>query len=214
MTRKKEQDSQWQMFAYTVSGEQDFLNRYFHVSDDALKSLRLCHEYVNKNPAGAITGLIELMQRYSDIPQFKNLLGTAYRLSGNLKKANEVNEWIIKEHPDYLFGKLNKAYRHLADGEPEKVEELLGELMEIRALYPERHTFHLTEVMAFYKVACLYFIAIDNIEAAKSRLQIMKTIDSNHPDVAFIRQRMKLTDLARHPEKIFGPKKSGRKRKK
>jgi tetratricopeptide (TPR) repeat protein len=200
------------MFAYTISDEQDFLNRYFHISEQALKSLRLYHAYVQKNPAGAVTGLIELVQKYPDIPQFKNLLATAYQLSGNLKKANDVNEWIISEHPDYLFGKLNKAYRYLAERQPEKIEKLLGRLMEIKALYPERNIFHSTEIIAFYKVACLHFLAINNMEAAKSRLQIMKTIDSNHPDVTFIRHQMKFADLANHPEKLFqSQKRKGKK---
>jgi hypothetical protein len=30
----------------------------------------------------------------------------------NISKAREVNHWIIKEYPDYLFGKLNLAFEY------------------------------------------------------------------------------------------------------
>lgn len=212
MAKKKGQYNQ-QNFVCTVTDDDDFFGRYFHIPDAAMKSLRLYSEYVNKNPAGAITGLIDLCQKYSSVPQFKSLLSTAYRQCGNVQKSHAVDEWTLSEHSDYLFARLNRASYYLAENHPEKVEELLGKGMELPLLYPERDIFHVTEMMAFYKIACIYFMAIDNMKEARIRFRSMKIIDRNHPDIAFIRQRMTLADLALHPEKICAPQKRGRKKK-
>jgi hypothetical protein len=41
---------------------------------------------------------------------------------------------------------LNQANAFIYDGEPEKVPGVLGELMEIKDLYPERDVFHIEEI--------------------------------------------------------------------
>ena len=129
--------------------------------------------------------IIKLIEKYPDNPQLKNYLSIAYKNNGNYKKAVEVNHWIEAEHPNYLFGKLNRAAEYYEKGDYEKMPEVLGELMEIKGLYPERDLFHLAEVTGFYKIAILYFIAIDDLEAAISRFEIMIEIAPDHPDTEF-----------------------------
>ncbi|RLD42147.1 MAG: hypothetical protein DRI89_08020 [Bacteroidetes bacterium] len=133
-----------------------------------------------------INKLLKLIEKYPDNPQLKNYLSIAYKNNDNYKKAVEVNHWIEAEHPDYLFGKLNRAAEFYQKGEYEKIPEVLGELMEIKALYPERDLFHLAEVTGFIKIAVLYFIAVDNLEAATSRFEIMQEIAPDHPDTEFV----------------------------
>ena len=68
---------------------------------------------------------------------------------GNTQKAEEVNRWIVAEHPDYLFGKINLATEYWKKGEIDKIPEVLGEALDIKALYPERDIFHIDEVVNF-----------------------------------------------------------------
>jgi tetratricopeptide (TPR) repeat protein len=106
----------------------------------------------------------------------------AYSNSGDDNKAVEVNHWLIREHPDYLFGKLNLAAEYYLKEEYDKIPEVLGKLVEIKDLYPERKCFHLAEVTGFYKLAIMYFSAIGNIEAAESRYEILEKLAPDHPD--------------------------------
>ena len=54
--------------------------------------------------------------------------------------------------------------------------EVLGNMMEIQDLYPDRKVFHLAEVTGFYRFAVMYFTAIGNFEAAESRYDILEKI--------------------------------------
>ena len=42
----------------------------------------------------------------------------------------DTNRWIISEHPDYLFGKLNLANEYYLKHEYEKMPEVLGEAIQ------------------------------------------------------------------------------------
>ena len=62
----------------------------------------------------------------------KNYLSVLYSNLGLPDKAFEVNHWIVAEHPDYLFGKLNLAAEYFAKKEFDKIPEVLGEYMELK----------------------------------------------------------------------------------
>src|SRR3546814_5278192 len=55
--------------------------------------------------------LRQLVKVYPDIPQLKNLLMGAYAATGNMSEAHEINQQLLTHHPDYLFGKINDAFR-------------------------------------------------------------------------------------------------------
>lgn len=99
-----------------------------------------------------------------------------------MEKTIEVNRWLLKDHPDYLFGKLNLAFEYYNKQQYDKIPEVVGNLMEIQDLYPERDFFHLTEVTSFNKLAILYFCAIGNLKAAESRYEILNELAPEHPD--------------------------------
>lgn len=123
----------------------------------------------------------ELIAEYPHIPQFKNYLSVYYSSNRQLDKAFDVNQQIVKEHPDYLFGKINLALFYLGLRQYEKIPEILGEAMEIKSLYPHRDVFHIEEVVSFYSVAINYFLEIEDIKAAEMRVQILKQLDIDHP---------------------------------
>ncbi|CAN5747544.1 hypothetical protein BH11BAC7_BH11BAC7_11540 [soil metagenome] len=120
--------------------------------------------------------LHEFVGKYPKVPQFKNLLFVYYAQQGNMTKAHEVNELILKEHPNYLFGKLNLVGRYLHDREYERIPGIMGASMEIKELFPDRNVFHLNEVVSFYRMAILYFLRIGNIDAAESRLNVISEL--------------------------------------
>jgi len=123
-----------------------------------------------------------LIEKHPRNPQLKNHLGQTCKLFGDMKRSYEVNQWIRREHPDYLFGKLNLAIEYFEKKEYEKMPEILGKEMDIQMLYPNRKVFHLAEVTAFYRIAVIYFCAVGKIGEARSRYEYLEKIAPGEPD--------------------------------
>ncbi len=49
-------------------------------------------------------------------------------------------------------------------------------------MYPDQDVFHLAEVTGFLKLAIRYFAAIDNLELAENRLEMLKAVAPDHHD--------------------------------
>jgi len=173
--------------SYAISTVPEFLDKQ-NAMEPALRDKieGLYFEVMEQNGGRkSIKKLRKLIEEFPENPQLKNFLLVAYDNAGNKAKSREVNHWILAEHPDYLFGKLNQAAEYYEEEEYEKMLEVLGEEMEIQSLYPERNEFHVAEVTGFYKFAVLYFAAIGNLETAGGRLEIMQDIAPDHPDTRF-----------------------------
>lgn len=174
---------QYTISGYNITTDPQFQNERYGNSPELAKQIEiLFFEAQDKKNKKVIGKLNSLIIQYPKSPQLKNYLSVAYGIQGKYDKAMEVNNWILTEHPDYLFAKLNRAYEFFENGEALKVPEILGEAMEIKELYPDRDLFHLVEVTGFYKAAIRYYVAIDNLELAENRLETLKEIAPEHPD--------------------------------
>lgn len=165
------------------------------ISPEVRKLIDSTLKKVMNKKKNADTDIKLLIEKYPQIPQFKNYLSAYYSLTGNLDKAIEINHLIVKEHPDYLFGKVNLALEYLKNKQFEKIPEILGEAMEIKSLFPNREVFHIEEVMSFFKIAIDYFIETGNIEAAESRLKIMKDLDKDNSKTKKAEERIKIYNM-------------------
>lgn len=169
-------------FGYEITDETDFLDQEYGITPEIKKLIEDLYYDVQDKKKGIVNKLLKTIKKYPQVPQFKNYLTVAYNLSGNSKKAYKCNNWILKEHPDYFFGRVNLAAQYFEQKEYDRIPDVMGDLMEIQALYPDRKVFHVSEVMAFNKLAVAYFSATGNLEAAENRLKIMEEIDEEHPD--------------------------------
>lgn len=171
---------------YKISTDNDLLDNVYDLRPFIKEKLAEMHVKVEKKKNSAVKELIDLIQKFPATPQFKNQLSRLYALQGNMTKAMELNHWIVKEHPDYLYGKINLAYEYLRKKQFEKVPEILGAALEIKELYPYRNEFHKEEVLSFYYAAVWYFAEIGDDEQAEMRLEIMEEIDdqSHHTQAA------------------------------
>ncbi len=175
--------SQYKVSGYNITTDPEFQNDLHGNKEELVQQFEElyieCQNKKNKKIIGRLTTLIE---KYPHSPQLKNFLSIAYHTQGNYKKAFEVNNWIMAEHPDYLFAKLNVAHKYMNAGVTTKVPEILGDSMEIKQLYPDRDLFHLAEVTGFYHAAIRYFAAIKNWELAENRFEVLKGIAPTHHD--------------------------------
>lgn len=166
---------------YKISSDHTLLDKVNHITPEVRRILEGLRPDVEKGRKYTIKKVNKLCLKYPRVPVLKNILSTIYQQNGNTKQAFAVNQWLVREHPDYLFGKINLAAELLLKDEPEKIPEILGDAMEIGHLYPQRKEFHIEEVVGFYNIAVQYFLAIDDVESAEIRVEILEDIDDEHP---------------------------------
>ena len=144
-----------------------------------------------KNLPALTAEIKKYIEKYPHILPFQNFLYSAYMQAGQDDKANAVNEKTLAEHPDYLIGIINRAAGYLMAEEYEKIPEVLGHMLEIGELQPDREKFHIIEYMSFNKIVVLYACAIENIELAKNRFELMEKIAPERPETEETREAIK-----------------------
>ncbi|MDQ3111292.1 MAG: DUF1186 domain-containing protein [Bacteroidota bacterium] len=202
----EETNERFRLFEYEVTTDDSDIEG--RVVDKQIRAiLQNTFEKVQRKKNGVIGELNDLIRKYPEIPHFKNQLFIAYAQQGNSKMASQLNELTIKEHPDYLFGKLNLAGEYILRGEYEKVPEVLGDAMEIKDLYPDRNKFHINEVASFYKTAINYFLGVENIEAAEGRLEILRNLPEDYfTDVGSLENQIMSAKFQRNLRQIQNQK--------
>ncbi|CAN5315944.1 hypothetical protein BH23BAC3_BH23BAC3_35690 [soil metagenome] len=173
---------QYDPFDFEIVDDFDFVDKQYNIPDDALEELTKLYSDVFKGKKSTIKRLHRLCRKYPNLPHFKNYLSLAYENSGNHHKSNEINDQLIKQHSEYLLGRINKAEKLMDNNQPDVVPEILGEEMHIHKLYPERDTFHADEVLKYYSTAIHYLIMTENVKEAKLRLNFIGEIDPDSPE--------------------------------
>ncbi len=119
--------------------------------------------------------LDKLLRRYPEVPSLWNHLTTWYEATGDMERAKQVNDELFKRFPNYLFGIVNKAVFEALDGNFEEAHRLLGNgELDISDLYPERKTFHITEVTAYINAAVRYLAASGQFDEARAYIEKIK----------------------------------------
>jgi tetratricopeptide (TPR) repeat protein len=128
--------------------------------------IRRLHHLANTAPAEAVPELLATIERHPEVPIFYNYLAAAYLSLGDDGRAEEVIEENYRRNPDYLFARVNHAEICIRDGDLEGAAEALGGAFDLRALYPDRRQFHVSEVVAFTYAVGLYHLETGDWEAA------------------------------------------------
>ncbi|WP_300441418.1 DUF1186 domain-containing protein [Christiangramia sp.] len=186
---------------YKITGDDTILDEQNHITPEVRRIIEELRPDVEKGRKYLLKKLNSLSRKYPKTPIFKNFLSAVYQKNGNPKQAYAVNKWIVKEHPDYLFGKINLAVELLFKDQPEEIPAILGETMEISELCPERKVFHLEEVIGFHTVSVQYFLAIDEIEQAELRVKLLEDIDPEHSKTQYARQILQEWYIAKASER-------------
>ena len=93
-----------------------------------------------------IADIKQLAWKYPNVVQFKNYLFVALSQNNQHLLANEVNEQILRQFPDYLFAKLNRAAECIRKKEYDKFWAALEDAKDLPDLAPGRDVFHFSEV--------------------------------------------------------------------
>jgi tetratricopeptide (TPR) repeat protein len=171
--------ARYKFVTYNIVGDMDDSDTEYKLDLNLQNKMQMIYAFVMMDPRKGEKQVLELIENHPDIPQFKNTLTSVYAQTGRIDLARKLNDEIIRKHPGYVFGLVNKAHEHMDNGEFDMVPGLLGPFMEIGKLYPGRTAFHVQEVLVFNQAAALYYHGIGNLEQARKRLEMMEKIDPN-----------------------------------
>jgi len=134
-----------------------------------------------KRPKIVIERLKVLIEEYPHVPQLYNNISVAYSNLGDKEKSKYYAEKNYRNNSRYLFAKLNYAEICMMEGNFEKVPEILENKFDIKALYPEREVFHISEAVGFMGIAGWYLVHVNKAEQAEIYLDWLKKLAPNHP---------------------------------
>ena len=138
-----------------------------------------------KNNKTIINELIGLTIKYPHAPMLKNYLAGAYSAKNDKVKAREVTDWILAEHPDYMYAIINKVQQHIAIENFDEAKKMLHPDLQIQSLYPNRKLFHATEVISYYATAIQFLCATDDLDRAIECWDLIKDIDPTSEVLVF-----------------------------
>ncbi len=200
----------YQTFNFQITNDEDFHPYAYEVTDELADAVDFYRELCHSDPRLAIKELPAIIDRFPEVPLFKNHLMVAYKNLKMDKEAYAINDLTIKKHPDYIFAILNKAAQHYEEDELEKVVEVLGGFpLVINRAFPKRKVFHEREIFAFSNFLIHFFLKKGEKDAAQSHLDFIKDVIPDHPQIAEIQERITLflltdvfSELAEHSKKM------------
>lgn len=180
-----------ELITFKISTNSSLLDEQNYITPYVASLLSKIHQELPKAKPSTLKKLLKYATQFPKVPIFKNYITSYYTFKKDYDKARECNLWLIKEHPNYLFGKLNYAYTLIEKEKFDEAKEVLGENLLLNELYPERTEFHLDEVMSYFSLTIQYLLATENLDEAELRLEILKEIDDEHPKY-LIANKMKM----------------------
>jgi tetratricopeptide (TPR) repeat protein len=160
------------------------------VPDEIRNEMENLYKKSKEAPHLIIERLIELINKYPNVPKLYNFIGVAY---SRLKDREQSKLYVIKNYennPDYLFAKLNYAEICMFEGDYEKIPEIFDHKFDLKALYPERNVFHISEVVGFMGISGLYFAHVGKVEQAKLFCTDLEQFAPNHPFTEQLKQHL------------------------
>ncbi len=154
------------------------------------ESIDRLHDESQRRPWEAIPQLLDLIEKYPDVPMLYNYLSVAYSRSGQRKKSEAVVRENYRRNPDYLFARLNYVEMCLARGDYKKAAEILNHKFDLKLLYPNRKRFHISEVVSFMGLVGIYFVEIGERDTAEKYYDVLQQIGRRYPITKQLHDRL------------------------
>ncbi len=175
---------------YEVTSEPILDRGYKRLPKKVKEAIDRLHDESQRRPREAIPELVELIEKYPDVPILYNYLSIAYSLSGQREKSEATVRENYRRNPDYLFARLNYVEMCLARGDYEKVAEILEHKFDLKLLYPKRKRFHISEVVNFMGLVGIYFLEIGERDIAEKHYDLLQQIGRRYPITKQLRNRL------------------------
>lgn len=173
-TKKKESRSTQWFSTFKFTHEQILEDHLKKLPEDILQQYYESFWSLDEDPGTAVSILEKLLEKYPDIPEFKNNLAVAYGKMGDNIKAKLLIDENYRMNPDYLFGKTAYAQLCLTRKRYDDVPKIFDNYQDLQLLYPDRELFHITEIMTFYSLWGLYYFRIGKLEQARVYYKLIR----------------------------------------
>lgn len=171
-----------------------------------LKEYLTLYEISQENPSKAKELVEEFQKKHPHLPEVYNLLSYIYVRLRKIKKAENLTRENYKQNPNYLFAKINYADQCLRQNAPLKVLEIFEKKFQLAELYPERATFHYSEVVGFVCLMSLYHLKVGDKVRAKAYYLYAKEVDPDDPTVLLIHRKLHKRNFIQKIIKQLKPK--------
>jgi tetratricopeptide (TPR) repeat protein len=179
-----------QLVEYEITSEPVLEPSYKRLPSSVKDAIDRLYYESQKHPRQAIPELVELIEKYPHVPVLYNYLSIAYSCSGQMEKAEKVIRENYQRNPDYLFARLNYAELYRAEGDYEKIAEILENKFDLKLLYPKRKQFHISEVANFMGLVGIYFFETGERKVAERYYSILEEIAPRFPMTKMLRQKL------------------------
>ncbi len=176
------------------------------VPDELEGELEQLFYQLQEAPQLAVERLTELIYKYPDVPKLYNFISVAYSQLGDREKAKLYIMRNYEYNPENLFARLNYAEICIVEKNYEKIPEILNGQFDIKAMYPKRTVFHVSEVVGFMGVVGLYFAETGMISQAEQYLENIELMSPRHPFAVKLRQRLLINSVREGFNKLIGGK--------
>ena len=166
---------------YEITDEPIEERAYRRLPKSVKVRLERLYQEAQRNPKPAIKELLELKEKYPQVPQIYNYLAVGYSRARELEKAEGITEENIRKNPTYLFAKINLAEFCLQRDEYDKIPEIFDDKYDLQMLYPNRKKFHISEFVNFMGIMGLYFVGVDQREIAERYNEMLQEVASDYP---------------------------------
>lgn len=177
------------LVSYNISDEPLPREKYPAEIDSQMAEL---YNLTYDNPKKAIPRLLELKTRYPQIPELYNWLAASQVKTGDFSAADITIKENYEKNPDYLFAKLNYAELCLRHERIEEIPVIFNNKLELSWLYPERDTFHISEVVGFSGIMAMYYYDKGEKEVAVKYYEFLLKIAPDHESIGRIKRRIGL----------------------
>ncbi|TSC54077.1 MAG: hypothetical protein LiPW30_772 [Parcubacteria group bacterium LiPW_30] len=141
-------------------------------------------DQIRTKPQEAIPKLLVLKDKYPDIPSIYNHIAFAYQGIGDKKNAEFWTRENYRIHPNYLFARINLGQLCLSDNQLDEFEKVFDHKLELKLLYPNRETFHISEVVGFYTLMLDFYLCKQQLQQAQAIYKLLKSLVPDHPILA------------------------------
>lgn len=174
----------------------DRLSKVFSPSE--LKEYLRLYEKAQKDPKSAKEEARALLQKHDTLPEAYNLLTYIYVQLKKTRKAEKLIEENYQKNPKNLFAKINYADQCLRRGKTNLISEIFENCENLKDLYPNRETFHYSEVLGFSSLLGFYYLKKGDRERAMDYCAHAKLIDPEDSTVKHLLQKLSKKSILSH----------------
>ena len=162
--------------SHTITWEQDLSTLRKHFSPIDLETFLTLYELAASSPKKALKEGKEFFRRYNADPSVLNLLTYLYLSRKKGRKSEKLIRENYRLNPTNLIARINFADQCLRKKKKKRIPEIFEGKTNLRDLYPERKTFHISEFRGFLALMGHYHVAIKEKEIAGHFLKILESL--------------------------------------